>query len=104
MVGRPEAKEKSRRDTMTATRYHPTIHHNQRDADRSIARIRQLVEIGYTYEAIAEILNDENYRTLRGKPWTALNVRQVIFKLRANSASWYALSARRANFSPAAVH
>lgn len=89
---------------MSASRYRPVIHHNQRDADRSIRRIRELVGEGYTYEAIAGILNDENYKTLRGKPWTALNVRQIIFKLRSRASSWYGLSARRANFEPAALH
>lgn len=89
---------------MSASRYRPVIHHNQRDADRSIDRIRQLVDEGYTYEAVAEILNAENYKTLRGKPWTALNIRQVMFKLRSKASSWYALSARRANFIPAALH
>lgn len=89
---------------MSASRYRPMIHHNQRDADRSIVRIRELVNEGYTYEAVAGILNEENYKTLRGKPWTALNVRQIIFKLRSRAASWYAVSARRADFNPERVH
>ena len=89
---------------MSASRYRPLIHHNQRDADRSIDRIRQLMEEGYTYQAVAEILNEENYKTVRGKPWTALNVRQIMFKLRSRPPSWYALSARRANFTPPVLH
>jgi hypothetical protein len=76
------------------------IHHNQRDADRSLVRIRQLFDEGFTYEAIAQTLALENYKTLRGRPWTALNVRQVISRLRGKKDSWYALSAIRANFSP----
>lgn len=80
--------------------YKGAIHHKQDEADRSMNRIRQLVSEKYSIRAIADILNAENYRTIRGRDWTALNVRQVLFKLRHKIATWYALSARRAGFMP----
>lgn len=81
-------------------RYRPSIHHDQLKADRSIARIKQLVAEGYTYEGIADVLNQENYKTLRGLPWKPENVRQVIYRLRHEAPSWYGLAARRAGFTP----
>jgi hypothetical protein len=58
---------------------------------------------GYTYESIAEILCTEGYKTVQGKKWTALNVRQVLFKLRAGGGSRYALAAQRADFIPSQI-
>ena len=80
------------------------VHSDQREADRSLVRIRQLVNDGYTYEAMAKMLSTEGYLTIQGKSWTAVNLRQLIFKLRAKSPSWYALSARGAQFTPPTLH
>lgn len=79
--------------------YRPTTHHNQADADRSIRRLKQLMIEGLTYEAIARILNDEGYKTIRGRDWTAVNIRQVVHALRIERPSWYGLSADRANLN-----
>jgi hypothetical protein len=80
------------------------IHAAQWEADKSLIRIRQLVTDGYTYEAMAQLLQTEGYRTIQGKLWTAVNLRQLIFKLRADSPSWYASSARWAKFTPPTLH
>lgn len=77
--------------------YRPTTHHNQADADRSIRRLKQLMLDGLTYQAIADTLNEEGLRTIRGKEWTAVNIRQVVHALRIERPSWYGLSADRAN-------
>lgn len=81
---------------MLAKPYQPTTHHNQEFADRSIQRIKQLLLDGLTYQAIADVLNNEGLKTLRGMQWTAVNLRQVIHALRVERRSWYGLSARRA--------
>lgn len=77
--------------------YKPTVHHNQADADRSIRRLKQLMLEGFSYQCIADILNDEGLKTIRGKDWTAVNIRQVVHALRIDRPSWYAVSATRAN-------
>ena len=79
--------------------YKPTVHHNQANADKSIRRLKQLMLEGLTYEAIAQVLNEEGLRTLRGKEWTAVNIRQVVHALRIDRKSWYHLSADRANLN-----
>ena len=79
--------------------YRPTTHHNQADADRSIRRLKQLLIEGLTYQAIADTLNAENLKTIRGKEWTAVNIRQVVHALRIERPSWYGLSADRANLN-----
>jgi len=84
-------------------RYRPAIHHNQLDADRSVRRIKQLLIEGLTYQAIADTLNEEGLKTIRGKAWTNENVRQVLCTLRKKKDSWYALAANRANFKVAEV-
>ena len=79
--------------------YKPTVHHNQIDADRSIRRLKQLMLEGLTYEAIARILNEEGYKTIRQKAWTSANIRQIVRSLRIERSSWYGLSANRANLN-----
>lgn len=81
-------------------RYKPAVHHRQDFADRSVRRIKQLLIEGLTYQAIADTLNEEGLKTIRGKQWTNENVRQVICTLRKEKDSWYALAAQRANFKP----
>jgi hypothetical protein len=75
----------------------PTRTNNQAASDRSIKRIKQLLPEGMSYKEMADVLNSEGYRTIRNLPWTALNLRQVCFKLRHEEPTWYGLSARRAN-------
>lgn len=79
--------------------YRPTTHHNQEWADKSVRRIKQLLIEGLTYQAIAEVLNAEGLRTIRGKEWTAVNLRQLVHALRIERNSWYGLSADRANLN-----
>ena len=76
------------------------IHAAQWAADRSLVRIRQLVDDGYTYGAMALVLGQEGYQTIQGKPWTAVNLRQLVFRLRARASTWYAQSAQWARFVP----
>lgn len=75
--------------------------YSQVDSDRSIRRIKDLLEEELTYSEMVEKLNAEGFKTIRLKPWTSLNLRQVIFRLRSKCASWYALSARRASLKVA---
>lgn len=76
---------------------------NQAASDRSIKRIKSLLLEGMSYLEIAATLNNENYTTIKNLPWTALNLRQVVFKLRHEERTWYALSARRAGLTMDAV-
>lgn len=69
---------------------------SQRDGDRSLKRIKELLAANMSQAEIVQTLNEENYRTLRLKTWTALNLRQVIWKLRHDLRTWYGLAARRA--------
>lgn len=70
---------------------------DQAASDKSIRRIKQLLMEGMSYQEMADVLNEEGYLTIRLLPWTALNLRQVVFKLKHEASSWYGLSARRAN-------
>jgi hypothetical protein len=79
------------------------VHAEQKNADLSVERIKQLTREDYSYQAMADVLNREGYRTLRGKEWNANNIRQVVFKLRRHMPSWYGLSATRANYSPSII-
>lgn len=69
---------------------------SQKDGDRSVKRIRQLMAENISYNEMAEILTEEGYKTLRLKDWTSLSIRQLVFKLKHDIRSWYGLSARRA--------
>lgn len=72
---------------------------NQAASDRSIKRIKQLLAEGVSYAEMVSTLNTENYTTIKNMPWTSLNLRQVVFKLRHAEKSWYGLSARRAGLT-----
>ena len=74
--------------------------HDQAAADKSIKRIRQLMQEEMSYQEMAEILNSENYRTLRGCAWSANNLRVIIHRLREKLNSWYGLSSKRCGFTP----
>lgn len=69
--------------------------HNQAEADRSIARIKQLLQEGVSQAEMVLILNRENYKTIRMKPWSWTNLRQVLHRLRQDLATWYGISKRR---------
>jgi len=73
--------------------------HDQAASDRSIRRIRQLMDEGISQIEMVDILNEENYRTIRGKAWTITNLKQVLFRLRHELKTWYGLSAKRAGLS-----
>lgn len=73
-----------------------TKQNNQADADRSIKRIKSLLLEELSQAEMVETLNRENYKTLRGLPWTVQNLRVVIHRLRHELATWYGLSQRRA--------
>lgn len=76
---------------------------DQRASDRSIRRIKELVEQEMTQAEIVEILNNEGFTTIRRQVWTLTNLRQVLHRLRHQAKSWYALSSRRANFTVGAA-
>lgn len=73
--------------------------HSQTDADRSIRRIKSLIAEGCSYREMTEILEQEGYRTLTGKSWTANNLRILVYRLRHQWKSFYALSQQRANLT-----
>ena len=76
---------------------------DQQASDRSIKRIKSLLLEGMSYLEMAATLNQEGYETIKNLPWTALNLRQVVFKLRHEERTWYGLSAKRAGLTMAAV-
>ncbi|MES2786148.1 MAG: recombinase family protein [Pseudomonadota bacterium] len=71
---------------------------NQVASDQSIARIKELLTEGMLQQDIINALNSEGFKTIREKAWTAVNLRQVLWKLRWREATWYGVSARRAGF------
>lgn len=73
--------------------------HSQRDADRSIRRIKEMIAQGISQAEIVETLNSEGYRTIRLRPWNVNNLRQVLFKIRHELKSWYGLSGTRCGLS-----
>lgn len=76
---------------------------DQQASDRSIKRIKSLLLEGMSYLEMAATLNQEGYETIKNLPWTALNLRQVVFKLRHEERTWYGLSAKRAGLTIDAV-
>lgn len=72
---------------------------NQEAADRSIRRIKSLLQEDLTQTEMVLTLNREGYRTIRGKPWTLQNLRVVLHRLRHEQKSWYGLSQARAKLS-----
>lgn len=69
---------------------------SQAASDRSIKRIKELLQEGMSQAEMVETLNRENQKTIRLQEWNVNNLRQVIFKIRHSVKSWYCLSSRRA--------
>lgn len=69
---------------------------NMVEADRSLWRIRMLLEDGLTYKQICQVLNDEKILTIKGRPWSPQNLKILIFRLRHKASSFYARSQRKA--------
>ncbi len=44
---------------------------------------------GWSYQQIADRLNDKNIKTLRGCSWNYLSVQQVVSVIHTAKASWY---------------
>lgn len=76
---------------------------SQAASDRSIKRIKELLQDGMLQAEIVETLNSEGYKTIRLQLWNVNNLRQVIFKIRHAVKSWYCLSSRRAQLVLPAV-
>lgn len=72
---------------------------NQKAADKAIMRIKSLLPEDLTYVEMCDILNEEGYRTIRNCEWTPINLRVVIYRLRHELASYYAVSAQRARLT-----
>lgn len=66
------------------------------ESDKSLWRIRTLLEDCLTYREICQILNDEKYLTITGKPWQVTNLKILIYKLRHKVSSFYARSQKKA--------
>lgn len=82
---------------MSASIKAPSNTHSQAASDRSIKRIKELMETGMSQSEMIEVLNSENHKTIRLHDWNLNNLRQVIFRIRHSLKSWYCLSSRRAN-------
>ncbi len=83
---------------MTASEKKPM---NQVASDRSVSRIKELLLQGLLQADMVRTLNSEGYTTIRMLPWTEVNLRQVLWKLRWQTPTWYGLSARRAGLEVA---
>ena len=66
------------------------------EADRSLWRIKGLLEDGLTYREICQVLNDEKILTIKGKAWSPQNLKILIFRLRHKARSFYARSQKKA--------
>jgi len=69
--------------------------HSQKDADRSVRRIKEMIMQGLSQTEMVETLNSEGYRTIRLRAWNVNNLRQVLFKIRHELKSWYGLASSR---------
>lgn len=69
--------------------------HDQQAADRSVRRIKELMQQGLSQSEMVETLNAEGYRTLRLHPWTVNNLRQILWRIRHDLRSWYGLASSR---------
>lgn len=76
---------------------------DQKASDRSIRRIKELMEQEITQVEMVEILNNEGFTTIRRLPWTIENLRQVLYRLRHKAKTWYGLSSKRAGFTVGAA-
>lgn len=77
--------------------------HSQKDADRSIKRIKEMLSQGMSQAEMVETLNEEGYRTIRLCKWNVNNLRQVLFKIRHELKSWYGLARQRCGLQPEQV-
>ena len=69
---------------------------NMVEADRSLWRIKNLLDEGYTYREICQTLNDDGILTIKGKAWSPQNLKILIFRLRHKASSYYARSQKKA--------
>lgn len=77
--------------------------HDQKAADRSIRRIKEMVQQGLSQDEMIELLNQEGYRTIRLRAWNKNNLRQVLFRIRHSLKSWYGLSSSRCGLQASQV-
>lgn len=77
--------------------------HDQRAADRSVRRIKELMQQGLSQGEMVETLNAEGYQTIRLRPWTVTNLRQILWRIRHELKSWYALSSSRCGLQASQV-
>jgi hypothetical protein len=77
--------------------------HSQKDADRSIRRIKEMIAQGLSQNEMVETLNQEGYRTIRLRLWNTNNLRQVLFKIRHELRSWYGLASSRCGLQASQV-
>lgn len=77
---------------------------DQAEADLALWRIKGLIGEGYRYSEICQILKREGYVTIRGREWTVHNLRILIYRLRHEVRSFYAISQRRVGFMPSTAN
>jgi uncharacterized protein YoaH (UPF0181 family) len=77
--------------------------HNQQAADRSVRRIKELMQQGLSQSEMVATLNAEGYRTIRLRPWSVTNLRQILWRIRHDLRSWYGLSSSRCGLQASQV-
>jgi len=77
--------------------------HDQRAADRSVRRIKELMQQGLSQSEMVETLNAEGYRTIRNCPWSVTNLKQVLWRIRHELRSWYGLASSRCGLQASQV-
>lgn len=77
--------------------------HSQKDADRSIRRIKEMMMQGLSQTEMVETLNSEGYKTIRLRAWNVNNLRQVLFRIRHELKSWYGLASSRCGLQASQV-
>lgn len=77
--------------------------HDQRAADRSIRRIKELLQQGLSQQEMCDTLNGEGYRTIKLRLWNPNNLKQVLWRIRHELKSWYGLSSSRCGLQASQV-
>lgn len=77
--------------------------HSQQAADRSVRRIKELMQQGLSQSEMVEILNQEGYQTIRLRPWSVTNLKQILWRIRHELRSWYGLSSSRCGLQASEV-
>lgn len=76
---------------------------SQKDADRSVLRIKEMMAQGLSQTEMVETLNSEGYKTIRVHAWNVNNLRQILFRIRYELKRWHGLASSRCGFQASQV-